>query len=119
MNTAESPESSKHGILSVSIKDLSVLYASYMPFLKNGGIFIPTEQSYRINDEVFMLLKLVDDEEKTAVNGRVVWITPIQPQGKRVPGIGVQFTEKNSEAKQKIENYLAGMLNSDKPTHTL
>jgi len=31
----------------------------------------------------------------------------------------VQFSEKNSEAKNKIETYLTGMLNSSKGTHTL
>jgi len=30
-----------HAVLSVSIRELAVLHASYMPFLKNGGIFIP------------------------------------------------------------------------------
>lgn len=31
----------RNGILSLTIKDKSVLYAAYMPFIKNGGLFIP------------------------------------------------------------------------------
>jgi len=27
-----------------------------MPFVTNGGLFIPTNSNYRIGDEVFMLL---------------------------------------------------------------
>ncbi|MAM70630.1 MAG: pilus assembly protein PilZ [Gammaproteobacteria bacterium] len=120
MNTAENTENnSSRGVLSVSIQDLSVLYASYMPFLQNGGIFIPTGKNYRINDEVFILLSLPDEPEKIPVNGKIVWVTPQQAQGNKAPGIGVQFLEKNSEAKSKIEQRLTGLLNSDKPTHTI
>lgn len=31
----------RNGILSLTIKDKSVLYAAYMPFIRNGGLFIP------------------------------------------------------------------------------
>ena len=30
----------KQGILSLTIRDKSALYAAYMPFIKNGGLFI-------------------------------------------------------------------------------
>ena len=43
----------KSGILSLTIQDKSVLYAAYMPFLKNGGLFIPTNKIYNMGDEVF------------------------------------------------------------------
>lgn len=110
---------SKRGVLSIRIKELSVLFSSYMPFLTNGGIFIPSNKKYDISDEVFLLLTLIDEHEQIAVNGKVAWITPAHAQANRPSGVGVQFTEKNSEAKNNIENYLAGMLNSEKPTHTL
>ena len=54
----------RNGILSLTIKDKSVLYAAYMPFIKNGGLFIPTNKSYKLGDEVFMLLNLMDEPEK-------------------------------------------------------
>ncbi|MDD4904770.1 MAG: pilus assembly protein PilZ, partial [Methylobacter tundripaludum] len=34
------------GILSLSIKDKNALYAAYMPFVTNGGLFIPTNREY-------------------------------------------------------------------------
>ena len=37
---------SRSGILSLTIKDKSVLYAAYMPFIKDGGLFIPTNKHY-------------------------------------------------------------------------
>jgi type IV pilus assembly protein PilZ len=117
--TPESTRPSGHGILSLSIRDKAVLYAAYMPFIKNGGLFIPTNKIFAPGDEVFMLLKLMDEAEKIPVAGTVIWVTPRGAQGNRAAGIGVQFNDPEGEARRKIESVLAGQLNSDKQTHTL
>lgn len=110
----------KPGILSLTIRDKSALYASYMPFVRNGGLFIPTNKSYKLGDEVFMLLTLMDDKEKHPIAGRIVWITPRGAQGNRTAGIGVQFSELDKgQTKNKIETYLAAALKSDRQTHTM
>ncbi len=110
----------RQGILSLTIRDKSALYASYMPFIKNGGLFIPTAKTYNIGDEVFMLLTLMDSKEKLPVAGSVVWITPVGAQGNKTAGIGVQFSNLDKGAtKGKIEKQLAGALSSDRPTHTM
>ena len=85
-------DNNRQGILSLTIKDKAVLYAAYMPFLDNGGIFVPTNKRYSIGDEVFMLLTLMDEPEKIPIAGRVVWITPVGAQGNRQAGVGVQFS---------------------------
>ena len=54
METNSTAPGSKHGILSISIKDLAVLYSAYMPFVENGGLFIPSRKHYDIGDEVFI-----------------------------------------------------------------
>lgn len=107
------------GILSLTIKDKAVLYAAYMPYVTNGGLFIPTNKSYSIGDEVFLLLNLMDEPEKIPVAGKVVWITPKGAQGNRSAGIGIQFTDQDTMAVNKIETYLAGSLDSQRPTHTM
>ncbi len=112
-------EGTRQGILSLTIKDKAVLYAAYMPFLKNGGLFVPTNKQYRVGDEVFMLLTLMDETDKIPIAGRVVWITPVGAQGNRQAGIGVQFSEQDAAANAKIENHLGGALNSDRQTHTM
>ena len=78
----------KQGILSLTIKDKGALYAAYMPFIKNGGLFIPTPKPYRLGDEVFMLLTLMEEKDRLPVAGRVVWVTPKGAQGQRSAGIG-------------------------------
>lgn len=118
--STKSGSTSKPGVLSLTIKEKAALYASYMPFVKGGGLFIPTNKNFKIGDEVFMLLSLLDDPTKLKVIGRVVWLTPAT-QGNRPQGIGVQLSEKDGglEAKNKIEALLGGALKSGKPTHTM
>lgn len=110
----------KPGLLTLTIKDKSALYLAYMPYVINGGLFIPTNSSYRLGDDVFMLLNLMGEEEKLPVVGKVVWITPKGSHGKRTAGIGVQFSEQDRGATQrKIESHLAGSLGGDRFTHTM
>ena len=117
MNTGTS---ARQGILSLTIKDKSALYAAYMPFIKGGGLFIPTKKEYKLGEEVFMLLTLMDETEKLPVAGKIVWITPVGAQGNRAAGIGVQFSNQdNGAVRNKIETYLAGALKSDRQTHTM
>ncbi len=109
----------RSGILTLTIKDKSVLYAAYMPFIKDGGLFIPTNRNYQLGDEVFLLLKLMDDPEKIPIAGKVIWITPKGAQGNKAAGIGVQFTGEDMTARNRIETHLAGALKSDRLTHTM
>ncbi len=110
----------RQGILSLTIKDKSALYAAYMPFVKNGGLFIPTNKNYGLGDEVFMLLTLMEESEKLRVAGKIIWVTPKGAQGNRAAGIGVQFSDQDGgQARKKIETYLAGALKSDRQTHTM
>jgi type IV pilus assembly protein PilZ len=110
----------RQGILSLTIKDKSALYAAYMPFVKGGGLFIPTKKGYTLGDEVFMLLTLMDETDKIPVAGKIIWITPVGAQGNRAAGIGVQFSDQDDgAARNKIEGYLAGALDADRPTHTM
>ena len=110
----------RQGILSLTIKDKNALYAAYMQFVSNGGLFIPTSKKYKLGDEVFMLLTLMDESERIPVAGRIIWITPIGAEGNRAAGIGVQFSpQDNGMARKKIETYLAGTLSTNRPTHTM
>jgi type IV pilus assembly protein PilZ len=110
----------RRGILQLSIRDKSALYVAYMSFIKNGGLFVPTSKSYRLGDEVFIVLSIMEETEKMPVAGRVVWVTPRGAQGKRAAGIGVQFSDQDAgQTQKKIESYLAGALGAERPTHTM
>ena len=114
------PNTQRQGLLSLNIKDKAALYAAYMPFVKNGGLFIPTDKDYELGDEVFMLLTLMEEAEKIPIAGKVIWITPGEAQSNRSAGIGVQFNDQDGGvARDKIESYLAGTLEAERPTHTM
>lgn len=95
------------------------MYAAYMPFLRNSGLFIPTNKRFTLSEEVFVLLALMDEAEIIPITGTVVWVTPKGAQGNRQAGIGVQFSEADFAAAAKIEEYLGTGLVSDRPTHTM
>ena len=106
-------------MIALTIKDKVVLHNYYMPFLQNGGLFIANRTEYEIGDDVFILLNLMDESEKIPVAGKVVWIAKKGVKSPHTPGVGVQFSDPDNVAKDKIENHLAGALSSDRPTHTM
>jgi type IV pilus assembly protein PilZ len=118
--SGETP-SSRPGAISLNIKEKAILYAAYMPYVKGGGIFIPTARAYKLGDEIFMLITLMDDPAKLPVAGRVMWVTPGGCHGNRVQGVGVQFKDDESgiSAKTRIETLLSGQLQLARQTHTM
>ena len=79
----------------------------------------PTKR-YQLGDEIFLLLQLMEEPDRIPVAGRVVWVTPAGAEGNRVVGVGVQFSEQDKGvARRKIEEYLAGALKAERPTHTM
>jgi type IV pilus assembly protein PilZ len=108
-------------VLSLAIKEKAALYAAYMPFLKNGGIFVPTTKPYKIGDEIYLILTLMDDPNKYPIAGKVAWITPAGANNNKAQGIGVHFPgdETGQRAKLRIEEILGAALRSSRATHTL
>jgi len=114
-------QAGRAGMLSLTIKERTALFAAYMPHIKGGGLFIPTNRPYQMGDQVYMLLTLMEDTNKLPLSGRVVWITPAGAQGNRQQGIGVQFdeTEGTTAVRDKIEGILGNAMRSTRTTHTM
>jgi len=108
------------GFLSLALKDKAQLHASWMPFLKQGGVFVPSNRRFSLGEEVFLVLTLPESSERIPVAGKVAWVTPGAAQGARTAGIGVQFADngENDALRGRIEALLAGY-KTDKPTHTM
>ena len=103
-------------LLTLEIHDKAELYSHYMPFISNGGIFIPTEESFQIGDSTGMLIRFVDRGKKLMLTGNVVWMSP---QGNSslagTRGVGLQFSgEKKHLVKKAIDTYLGEL--SGKPS---
>ncbi len=108
-------------VMSLTIRERSALYAAYMPFLQNGGIFVPGNRACQLGDEIFLLLHLMQDEARYPVAGRVAWITPPGAANNHTQGIGVQFPADDAgrRVRQRIEEILGTSLGSSRPTHTM
>jgi type IV pilus assembly protein PilZ len=115
------PQAPRPSVLSLAIKEKAALYAAYMPFLKHGGMFVPTTKPYKIGEEIYLILSLMDDPNKYPIAGKVAWITPAGAHNNKAQGIGVHFPadETGQRAKLRIEEILGAALRSSRATHTL
>lgn len=109
------------GVFTLVIRSKAALYAAWMPLLKGGGIFLPSNRTHVLGEEVLILLSLLDDPNKIPLQGHVAWINPAHAAGNRPQGIGVQLLdgEVARDLKKKVEGLLAGALQSSRPTHTI
>ena len=98
----------------------NALFLSFMPFVKDGGLFVHTKNGYGLGDSVTLSITLFDEPEVNIVEGKVIWVTPKGAQGNKPAGIGVQFTSQNKrQVCNKIEKYLTGKLKSVHSTDTM
>ena len=104
--------------LKLKLENKSALRRAYMPFIRNGGIFVRTDRLYELGDDVTVTIRLFDASGPVGIKGRVVWVTPTRAQGKRAAGVGVQFGADESY-RAHIEGLLGGISGGDAPTHTL
>lgn len=110
----------KGGVIPVVLPDKASLYAAYMPFVKHGGLFIRSDKTFEVGDEVTLVLKLMDLTEKFTIIGKIAWITPKGAQGGLKAGVGVQFSEETPvDIRNKIETFLAGSSQSERRTDTM
>ena len=119
MSEPNSPTKPRPRVLSVSINDLRTLRAAFMPFLRSAGLFVPTHNEYGMGDEVFLVVKLLG-EEQYALAATVVWMTPAGAQSSRTKGVGVQFKGQDGvKLKDRIEELIVGANQQSAATHTL
>ena len=115
------PPVARPSVLSLPIKEKAALYAAYMPFLTNGGIFVPTTKPYKLNEEIYLILTLMDDTAKYPIAGKIAWVTPARANNNKAQGIGVHFSsdESGQRVRHRIEELLGAALASSRATHTL
>lgn len=95
------------------------LFQSYMPFLKNGGLFVNAIEDYDLGANVMLEVTLPDALESHHIKGQVCWLTPKDAQNGTPPGIGISFSEDIDNFKSQIENSIGRLLGSSEPTLTM
>ncbi|OZB40196.1 MAG: pilus assembly protein PilZ [Alishewanella sp. 34-51-39] len=80
--------------LALGFTDNKELYRCYMPFMKNGGLFIRSARHY-------------------------AWVSPLGAQSSNPAGIGVAFIDDKHNLSNRIEKLLGAMLHSNEATYTM
>jgi len=99
--------------ISCEFKDKHSLYMAYMPFIKQGGLFIETEQDLDFNGIVQLEILLLEEKQPKIIRGKVIWkIFPGAQSSFRV-GVGVQFEgEEAKKINDLIREHLARFADS-------
>jgi type IV pilus assembly protein PilZ len=82
---------SKLPIIPLRFKTVNQLYRSYMPWFKNGGLFIPTIKRFQMGQEVLMMVMLPESKDKFPAAGIVSWVCPQNSTGHKKQGVGVKY----------------------------
>lgn len=108
------------GILTCHIEDIETLYASYLSFVTNGALFVPSNQTQQLGDEIFVAITLPNSSERLPMNGKVVWINA-KAQGSRPAGFAVQIGTDiaGQRIKNEVERLLAGRIDGLQSTYTM
>lgn len=107
------------GIIQANIPDLETLYLSYMPYVVDGGLFIPSKQPVQMGEEIFVLATLPEQSQKIPLTGKVIWISQKQ-NGVKLQGFGIQLSgEKGLYYKAEAERLLAGLKSSSRNSYTM
>lgn len=110
----------RSSVISITIRDKQALYMSYMPFVKDGGLFVPTKKDFNLGDEMFLLVTIIDEVEPLKISGKVVWVSPPGALGNRPRGVGLQFIgDTAKKAATLIESKLGASISLTRNTHTM
>ena len=113
------PSNSGSGMLMFHPSDALTLYKCYMPFLKNGGLYIPTTAEHKIGKKMFVVARLPNTDERLPIVGEVVWVNTSKSVT-RPPGVGIQFADspENTMVCEKIEKAIIG-ISKELQTYTM
>ncbi len=120
MPALDSPSNSRLPIVPLRFKSANQLYKSFMPWLKNGGLFVPTSKRFEMGQEVLLMVILPGMVDKLPAAGVVAWACPKDVTGHNKPGVGIEFTDQEGVAlRLRIESMLVEQLKAKEPTYTL
>lgn len=89
----------------LSIPDLASLGAMYMPFIRNGGLFVSGRSDYELGATCFVLVRLMDEQASWPVCARIIWKT-CSDSRQANQGIGLQFLDSENKLKRRLETLL-------------
>ncbi|MDO5687289.1 MAG: PilZ domain-containing protein [Neisseria sp.] len=118
---AQAPDKKNVKMITLNIRDRTMLYSSYMSYLKSGGLFVVTSDEFTMGEEVLLVLEIMEHDAKFPLRTHVVWQNPKGNNPMRPGGIGLAFSgdDVSKQARTVIETNLAGLLDNPRPTYTM
>ncbi|QEY23449.1 PilZ domain-containing protein [Neisseria animalis] len=106
--------------LVLRIRDKTMLYQCYMPFLVNGGLFVPTDDILSLGQNVLLTVE-IGNRRFQDLPVKTAWISPAGMSAQRPRGVGLAFgsNEDCRRLKQLIETELGDEIRSERTTFTL
>ena len=120
--------------LSIVLRDAAAVRRYYIPNIKGGGVLIenPLQGASPLQGagplqgatllpmgtDVLLMIALPDSQTRTAVMGKVVWVTPKDNRDGRPPAIGIQFVHDRQGIHTRIQNLLSGLAMADDDVRT-
>jgi type IV pilus assembly protein PilZ len=80
------------------IKTQFDLNLSYMPFIKDGGLFIPIMEFFALEEHIMVNIIFPGQKDAQQVEGKVIWITPENALYQIYRGVGIQFIGSNAKS---------------------
>ena len=119
-NVSPKPAANRPSVVSLNYPDKKALQKAYMPFLKGGGLFLPTSSPRDMNEEMFLLVTLPEAAKPIPVPGAVVWKTPVGSVDGKQQGVGIEFKGREGNSlRSRIEGLLGARTHSNTPTQTM
>jgi type IV pilus assembly protein PilZ len=107
-----------------SYPNVESLHQAYMPFVRNGGVFIRfsatlSPEDVQMGQTLTLSIQLPQSSSSITIEGQVVWLTPPGAKSNKPPGVGVMWVGETAlKLKQDVETLLGPLMTSDKLTDT-
>ncbi len=86
----------------IKFSDFPTLAACYMPFITDGGLFIPGNRNIAAGSRVVVQLS-VPDLTPMLFTTEVIWLSPPGMPGNKPAGIGVRLPDAAGSLRQKLD----------------
>ena len=94
--------------LGITFANKAQLYQAYLYYLQNGGLFVPMEQEFDLQQHIELEVHLPDTEKTYNISGQVVLLIPCAAKLRWTPGVGIEF--EYSENSRRLRDTIHSLI---------
>jgi uncharacterized protein (TIGR02266 family) len=92
--------------IEIEFKEEIDFFKSYLLNISGGGLFVKTDEALLLDTVVHLRFTLPRDSRLIQVEGKVVWCNPKGGRGYFPKGIGIKFTNLDSDDAERIKAFV-------------